>query len=371
MPTTPVDKLKILVVDDVQQNLLALDALLHADEVEVLQAASGPEALELLLEHEVALALLDVQMPGMDGFSLAELMRGTERTRHVPIIFLTAGVHDSQRHFRGYEAGAVDFLYKPLDTLVLKSKVAVFLDLHRQRSLLRKRMAELQRAQQLNALMIATMTHELRTPLAAVALGAELVLRKGETPAVQQAGARIKAAALRVGRQIDHLVNLANQPVDSIRPQVAQADLGQVARARVAATTAEWSDVDVSVTDTGDLSGEFDPELIGVALEYLLLQAAHYTEASVPLALHLDGNGRHVLTITLRHAGTVPESMQEHLFGSGDLVDGMESPRVGLGLYSADQIARAHGGSLVGRSRSQEGTTFEMLIPRGPGLSGG
>ena len=102
--------MKCLLVDDLDENLLALDALLRRAGVELLHARSGPEALELLLEHDVALALLDVQMPEMDGFELAELMRGSERTRHVPIIFVTAGAHDQRRVFQGYESGAVDFL---------------------------------------------------------------------------------------------------------------------------------------------------------------------------------------------------------------------------------------------------------------------
>src|SRR5580692_812235 len=106
---------KCLLVDDLEENLLALSALLRRDGVEVLQARSGPEALELLLVHDVALAFLDVQMPDMDGFQLAELMRGSERTKQVPIIFVTAGARDTQRLFKGYDSGAVDFLYKPLE----------------------------------------------------------------------------------------------------------------------------------------------------------------------------------------------------------------------------------------------------------------
>src|ERR1700760_1357008 len=107
-------RVKCLLVDDLDENLLALSALLRRDDVELLQARSGAEALELLLVHEVALALVDVQMPEMDGFELAELIRGSERTRPVPIVFVTAGPRDQYRMFKGYESGAVDFLYKPI-----------------------------------------------------------------------------------------------------------------------------------------------------------------------------------------------------------------------------------------------------------------
>src|ERR1700760_3527884 len=92
-----------LLVDDLQENLLSLEALLKRGGLELLKARAGPEALELLLKYDVALALVDVQMPEMNGFELAELMRGTERTRRVPIIFVTAGNDDRQRRFRRYE----------------------------------------------------------------------------------------------------------------------------------------------------------------------------------------------------------------------------------------------------------------------------
>ncbi len=128
-----VEPIHFLIVDDLEENLVALEALLRRDGLSFLRARSGEEALELLLRHEIALALLDVQMPGMDGFELAEFMRGNERTRNVPIIFLTAGSADGQRRFRGYEAGAVDFIQKPIEGDILTSKANVFFDLHRQR----------------------------------------------------------------------------------------------------------------------------------------------------------------------------------------------------------------------------------------------
>ncbi|EJL24437.1 response regulator [Novosphingobium sp. AP12] len=130
MPNEPI---KILAVDDIRENLIALEAALDQPGVELVTASSGLEALELLLRQDFALALLDVQMPEMDGFELAELMRGTERTRGVPIIFLTAVATDERRKFRGFETGAVDYLLKPLDITVLNSKVAVFVELARQR----------------------------------------------------------------------------------------------------------------------------------------------------------------------------------------------------------------------------------------------
>src|SRR3984885_10668027 len=132
-----------LLVDDRDENLLSLEALLRRDGLVLLRARSGDEALELLLQNDVALALVDVQMPGLDGFELAELMRGNERTRRVPIIFVTAGNADSHRRFRGYEAGAVDFIHKPIETDILRSKAEVFFELYRQRQQIAEQRDEL------------------------------------------------------------------------------------------------------------------------------------------------------------------------------------------------------------------------------------
>jgi len=127
------DDITLLLVDDLEENLVAMTALLRRPGLRLLKAACGEEALELLLVNEVALALVDVQMPGMDGFELAELMRGSERTKHVPIVFVTAGAHDRKRLFQGYDSGAVDFLYKPIEPHILTNKVAVFVELFRQK----------------------------------------------------------------------------------------------------------------------------------------------------------------------------------------------------------------------------------------------
>jgi len=132
-----------LLVDDLDENLLSLEALLRRDDRLILKASSGDQALEILLDHDVALALVDVQMPGLNGFELAELMRGNERTRRIPIIFVTAGTTDGQRRFRGYEAGAVDFIQKPIEPDILRSKVDVFFELYRQRQQLAAQRDEL------------------------------------------------------------------------------------------------------------------------------------------------------------------------------------------------------------------------------------
>ncbi len=144
---------KVLVVDDLEENLLLMQGLLARPSLQVLTAASAAQAVELLAQHEVALALLDVQMPGVDGIELAERMRSSACTVHVPIIFMTGDAAALSRTFQGYEAGAVDFLIKPVHPRVLESKVKVFVELYQQRQLLSERNVELERLLGLNELM--------------------------------------------------------------------------------------------------------------------------------------------------------------------------------------------------------------------------
>ena len=140
-------KVNFLIVDDIDENLTALEALLRRDDLDIKKARSGTEALELLLAHEFALALIDVQMPGMDGFELAELMRGAERSKRVPIIFVTAGARETRRVFKGYEAGAVDFLFKPVEPHILRQKADIFFELYRQRQQLDAQIALLEKSE--------------------------------------------------------------------------------------------------------------------------------------------------------------------------------------------------------------------------------
>lgn len=135
----------IMLVDDRTENLMALEAILERPGRQLIKATSGNEALRLLLKHDVAVMLLDVQMPGMDGFEVAELMRRNRKTQNIPIIFVTAINTDQKYTFKGYQLGAVDFLYKPLDPVILESKLRVFLDMDRQRRELEASLEEVRR----------------------------------------------------------------------------------------------------------------------------------------------------------------------------------------------------------------------------------
>ena len=128
----------VLLVDDREENLVALEGILAPLNLNLLRATSGDEALKALLRHDVALILMDVQMPGIDGFETASYIKQVEKTRHIPIIFLTAISKEERHVFAGYSAGAVDYMFKPFDPNILRSKVSVFVDLHEKKRALQE-----------------------------------------------------------------------------------------------------------------------------------------------------------------------------------------------------------------------------------------
>lgn len=140
---------KILIVDDRPENLLALEVILTDEPFDIIKASSGNEALAQVLSHEFALVLLDVQMPEMDGFETAELMRSNKKTAHVPIIFLTAISKEDTHISHGYESGAVDYMLKPIDPVILKSKISIFIDLYKQRKEIEEKNTQLDSANQM------------------------------------------------------------------------------------------------------------------------------------------------------------------------------------------------------------------------------
>ncbi len=230
---------KLLIVDDLPENLLALDALVRGPAKKVYQAASAEQALALLLEHEFALAILDVQMPGMNGFDLAEMMRGTERTRHIPIIFVSAAGREMNYAFKGYESGAVDFLQKPLDAHAVTSKVNVFVDLYRHRKALRREMdalaashrqqeelvqqlqcaqRELERSVRMRDDFMSMVSHELRTPLNTLYLETQVrKLHLGKGNMTLFTPERLAAMIERDQRQIQNMVRLIDDMLDVTR----------------------------------------------------------------------------------------------------------------------------------------------------------
>ncbi|MBP0459251.1 response regulator [Streptomyces montanisoli] len=209
-----VQKAKILLVDDRPENLLALEAILSALDQTLVRASSGEEALKALLTDDFAVILLDVQMPGMDGFETAAHIKRRERTRDIPIIFLTAINHGPHHTFRGYAAGAVDYISKPFDPWVLRAKVSVFVELYMKNCQL-KEQAELLRLQLAGvgeaAREPAGLLAELSARLAAVEEQAEALSKQLDDDAAD-------ASAVATAAHLERKLTALRRALDALGP---------------------------------------------------------------------------------------------------------------------------------------------------------
>ncbi|UOT00379.1 hybrid sensor histidine kinase/response regulator [Xanthomonas arboricola] len=353
---------KLLIVDDVPQNLVAMEALLQRDGLQVLCAASGAQALELLLEHDVALALLDVHMPEMDGFSLAELMRGSQRSRHVPIIFLTASPNDPMRAFQGYETGAVDFLHKPIEPHVILSKVNVFIELYQQRRLLKARNASLERALTLNETMMAVLTHDLRTPLSVILLCADkLSLDVDADGSAARTLDHLENSARRMARMVEQLLDFSRLRSDGLSMQFGPCNLGEVTHSVVGEVAQANPHTPIDLRTEGDLDGDGDGDRLAQVVSNLVGNAVLHG-GSQPVRVHLDGRERDTLRLSVRNVGRIPDSLMPRLFEPFK-ASFHASQGLGLGLFIADQFVKAHGGTLQARNESGD-VVFEAVLRR-------
>ncbi len=362
---TPLQPIHVLIVDDVQNNITALEASLARPDVSVLAAGSGPAALELLLKHDVALAILDVNMPGMDGFELAELMRGSPRTAHVPIIFLTATAQDTGRTFRGYEAGAVDFLYKPYDSRILNSKVDVFIQLDKQKQQLATQLATVQQLLDANEMLMAVLGHDLRTPLSAVIASAEYLARFVPDENVANIGTRIKSSGMRMVRMVDQLLNLARLRGGRVTLQPRSVELMTLARNIVEEYEVRVGKGRIFIFREGDTLLQGDGDLLSQVFSNLIGNALTHGREDSAIQVRLNGQAADTVTITVQNAGEIPPDVLPTIFApyrSGRSQH--ETGGLGLGLYITKEIADMHGGVVAVRSDAENGTVFDVTIPR-------
>jgi len=385
---------KLLIVDDLPDNLRALDALIRDERRLVFHAHSGEEALALLLEHEFALAILDVQMPGMDGFELAEMMRATSRTRNIPIMFVSAAGRELNYSFKGYESGAVDFLYKPLDPDAVRGKVNVFVALDQQRREVARQMealersrreqeillqelnatqAELQRSLRMRDEFMSLVAHELRTPLNTLFLEIQmrtLHLKRGNLQAfnAEQMGAMVK----RDERQVKAMIRLIDDMLDVTRMRNGTLSVRPAPVELVGMLERVVSDLSLQAAASGcaiglqahePVYGHWDEFRIEQVIVNLLTNALRYGGGcNVEVSVHVDG-GCARIDVADKGKGISPDDI-ERIFQPFERGTRNGEPKgLGLGLYISRQLAVAHGGELTVSSTPGQGSTFSLALP--------
>lgn len=375
-------KPKCLIVDDLMENLIALRSLLKDEKIQVIEATSGIEALDLLLEHDFALALIDVQMPNMDGFELAEIMRSTEKTRNIPIIFVTAAEADSRRVFQGYEAGAVDFLQKPLAPQIVLGKVRIFLELFEQKVRLQNKLikiketeASLKKALKSRDDFLSICSHELKTPLTTlkmlIQITNHLKERKGSEEAFSQEN--MEKFLNQADRSVDRIIRLVNDMLDISRISTGRLSLNleQVLLDQLVHDVAErlsslmiFSGCDLRIQATRNVIGFWDRFRLEQVLTNLLTNAAKYAP-NAPVEVTLTEEGNNAVLRVRDHGKGIPEEDQKRIFER--FVRAVTSGSVsglGLGLYISKEIIELHHGKISVESTVGKGTTFTIVLPQ-------
>ncbi|MBB5368263.1 MULTISPECIES: hybrid sensor histidine kinase/response regulator [unclassified Janthinobacterium] len=385
---------KLLIVDDLPENLRALNALIREHDRSIYQASSGEEALALLLEHDFALAILDVQMPEMDGFELAQLMRGTEKTRHIPIVFVTAAGKEMNFSFQGYESGAVDFLHKPLDINAVQSKVNVFVALHQQRMETRRQVlaleesrrqqeallqelrttqAELQRSLRMRDEFMSMVAHELRTPLNTLFLETQMrTLNLERDNLAAFAPDKLQKMVERDGRQIRSMVRLIDDMLDVSRISSGKlsirrepVDLSSLVRrladdlSPYAASTGST----LAVQALEQVSGYWDAFRVEQIVVNLISNALRYGEGQ-PVEISLAATQNSAVIEVRDHGIGISGKDQERIFDAFErVVQHDRSGGLGLGLFITKQLVDAHGGAITLQSQPGHGALFSVTLP--------
>ena len=385
----PDDRVNILLVDDQPANLVALEAMLQGLGQNLIRAESGREALKWLLTHEFAVILLDVKMPDMDGFETAALIRQRDKSRHTPILFLTAADNSQNHAVRGYAVGAVDYLIKPVVPEFVRSKVAVFVELAKKSELLRRQTQLLAESEQAALELAETraelvrdlehknrelesfsyaVSHDLRAPLRRIDSFSRAIL-ESQSDKLDESGRRyldrVREASQQMSQLIDDVLYLSRVTRADLREQdVDLSSLAQLILTRLQESEpARKAEVKIrpGVIVTGD------GQLLRIALENLIENAWKFTSKQAESRIEFgvtQASGEPTYFIRDNGAG-FNMTYVDRLFGPFQRLHAHgDFPGSGIGLATVQRIIHRHGGRVWAEGLVGQGATFQFTLGR-------
>ena len=385
----PDDSVNILLVDDQPANLVALEAMLQGLDQNLIRAESGREALKWLLTHDFAVILLDVKMPEMDGFETAALIRQRDKSRHTPILFLTAADNSQNHAVRGYAVGAVDYLVKPVVPEFVRSKVAVFVELAKKSELLRRQTQLLAESEQAARELAETraelvrdlehknrelesfsyaVSHDLRAPLRRIDSFSRAIL-ESQADKLDESGRRyldrIREASQQMSQLIDDVLYLSRVTRADLREQdVNLSSLAQLILTRLQEAEPARK-VEVRIRPGVVVTG--DAQLLRIALENLFENAWKFTSKQDEPRIEFgvtQVSGEPTYFVRDNGAG-FNMTYVDRLFGPFQRLHAQgEYPGSGIGLATVQRIIHRHGGRVWAEGLEGQGATFQFTLGR-------
>jgi two-component system, sensor histidine kinase len=375
----------VLVVDDYAPNRTALRALL-APVATVTEAESGERAIEEIARREYAVVVLDIQMPGMSGVEVARRIRAGGHNAHVPIIFVTAMDAEMAPFLEGYAVGAVDFLRRPIDSVILRAKVSVFAELYQrrddasraaaERARLEVERAATERTSRLKDRLLSILSHELRTPLTSILLWSDMLLHKPlSAEAVRQGIETIDLCARHEARLVDNVLEMSHLLAGTMILDAAAVDVGELVAEAVAEIAAFANDRGVHVVcpaEPGPWPAVADRARLRHVLFNILDNAVKFTPKGGCAQVSVENLGD-LLHIRVSDTGIgFPVDSGPSLFERFEQAEqGSTRARggLGMGLATAKALVELHGGALTAASDGPGlGATFTVTLPpAGPG----